>query len=615
MKRPAPLPVPARAARPAAGPRPLLDPDVAIGNARVEAMSASIVVGAAAAAASAFFLAAGLVFMGLAAPGRAFAWAFVLCFCALCNIALARLYRRAAPVGDRWRVWAYGITAINFCVGAALGWAPLGLAAGGPADAEFLILLTMLSCGAGSIPIFSPYLPAFLLFFAPAVLPYTIGIFYASDPVLHTIGPPLMLIWVVGIGGLGLRASRSFDQLVRLRLGAEQMAADLQRQKDVADAANRAKSSFLAAASHDLRQPVHALGLFVGALRGVAMAREGERLVTQIEASIHALDGLFTALLDISRLDAGVVEVQRRTFAIQPLVDRVCRDYVGEAQAKGVSLTRANSSAVIESDPVLVERILRNLVSNAVRYTDRGGVLVGCRRRGEAVTLQVCDTGIGIAEEHQPRVFQEYYQLGNPERDRAKGLGLGLAIVRRLADLMDCRLTLRSEPGRGSCFDLTLPLAKGPAEDDDHGRGDFPAASQRWLILVVDDEFAIREAMSSLLTSWGHRVVAARSADDAIAQLSPYPMRPDLMICDYRLPGEENGVDVIERLRSEYNETIPAMLVTGDTAPGRLADAEASGLLLLHKPVANSRLRAAMFNLIGASESEGADESDVTSLK
>ena len=316
MNSKAPRPALTHAIEPASGPELPVATAVAIGVARVDALFGSIVVGAAAAGAASTILAAGLVLMGLAEPGKASVWVSVLCFCALCNVGLERLYRRSQPVGDRWRIWAFGLTAINFCVGIGFGWAPVGLAAGAPIDAQLLILLATLSFAAGGIPVFSPYLPAFLLFFLPAVLPYTAASFFTADPVMHRLGPPLMLLWIGGMGALGFRANRTFEQLVMLRLGAEQMAADLQRQKDIADSANQAKSAFLAAASHDLRQPVHALGLFVGALRGVAMAPEGERLIAQIEASINALDGLFTALLDISRLDAGVVEAQFRPFAI-----------------------------------------------------------------------------------------------------------------------------------------------------------------------------------------------------------------------------------------------------------------------------------------------------------
>lgn len=484
---------------------------------------------------------------------------------------------------------------------------------GGHVDAQLGVLLVTLCMAAGAIPAFSPYLPAFIFFFLPATLPFTAATFFSADPLVHRLGPVLLPLFIGGMGGLGIRANRSFEQLVGLRIQTEEMAADLQRQKELAERANLAKSRFLAAASHDLRQPVHALGLFVGALRGVAMAPEGRRLIDQIEASIAAMHGLFNALLDISRLDAGVVAVQRRPFAIRSIVDRVCRDYAQDAQSKGVSLVWVDCAAIVDTDPALMDSILRNLVSNSVRYTERGRILVGCRRRGDAISAQVWDTGVGIPDDQQVQVFQEFHQLGNPERDRAKGLGLGLAIVRRLTDLLGCELKLRSKPGAGSCFEVFIPLARETAEE---ASADNPlGALGSRLIVVVDDEPAIREAMSGLLATWGHRVIAVGSGEEAIERLSTCPTRPDLLICDYRLRGEENGVAVIERLRLEYNETLPAMLITGDTAPARLAEAKASGLLLLHKPVSNGKLRAAIVNLIASGGKEVAADAETSLVK
>ena len=582
-----------------------------LGIAQIETLFGSIRVAAGAACVASVLLAGGLGSLGLLEPWTGFAWACYINVLGMCNILLRNAYYRSRSSADQWRALALGFTAINFAVGIGFGWAPLGLVIGGQIDAQLVTLLVTLGAAAGGIPVFSPYLPAFLFFFLPATLPFTAASLFSVDPVLHRLGPLLMLLFVGGIGGLGIRANRSFERLMSLRIRAEEMATDLQRQKEIAERANLAKSHFLAAASHDLRQPVHALGLFVGALQGVAMAPEGRRLIEQIEASVNAMDGLFTALLDISRLDAGVVAVQRRPFAIKSMLDRVCRDYAQEAEAKGVSLVYKDCAAVVDTDPMLLERILRNLVSNAVRYTNRGRIVVGCRRRGAAISLQVWDTGIGIRGDQQARVFQEYYQLGNPERDRAKGLGLGLAIVRRLTDLLGCELKLRSAPGRGSSFEVVIPLAREPAPAEP-SPGDPQRALTNQLIVVIDDESPIREATSNLLMHWGHRVIAVGSGDEAIERLSTCSTRPDLIICDYRLRGEENGVEVIERLRSEYNETLPAMLITGDTAPSRLAEAEASGLLLLHKPVSNGKLRAAIVNLIASGGKEGAPDAEAS---
>jgi two-component system, sensor histidine kinase len=406
--------------------------------------------------------------------------------------------------------------------------------------------------------------------------------------------------------------SRSFNanyaDALRLRFENLDLAEDLRKRNELVEQANLDKSRFLAAASHDLRQPIHALGLFVGALRTTILAPEALRLVEQIEASATAMDGLFSALLDISRLDAGVVEVRRQSFAIQPLLDRICRDYLEEAKAKSVAIEAQPCAAVVRSDPVLMERILRNLIANAVRYTAHGRVVVGCRRRSGSIRVEVWDTGPGIPYAQQDKVFQEYFQLENPERDRAKGLGLGLAIVRRLTDLLESELLLRSRPGRGSCFSVVMPLSRGAPEESEATPKRFAGTIKLPLVLVIDDEAAILDGMRTLLTSWGHGVVTAESGEEMLGRLAQNPLRPDLIICDYRLRGGENGIEIIDRLRSEYNEPIPAMLITGDTAENRLVEAQASGLLLLHKPVSNSKLRAAIANLAAASEAQEAAE-------
>jgi signal transduction histidine kinase/CheY-like chemotaxis protein len=433
-------------------------------------------------------------------------------------------------------------------------------------------------------------------FFLAATVPYTVVSVTASNPMQQATAL-MMALYIATVGALGVIASRNFKEMVRLRIQTSHLAQSLKVQKEIAERANVAKSNFLAAASHDLRQPVHAVGLFVGALRNVAMPPEGLHLVEQIETSMAAMDNLFSGILDISRLDAGVVDVYRKPFLIQPLLDRICRDHIEEASAKGVDLVTVRSRAVVYADPVLIERILRNLVSNAVRYTERGRVVVGCRR-GAALRIEVWDTGPGVPPDQRERIFQEYFQLGNPERDRAKGLGLGLAIVRRLTTLLGCELVLRSELGRGSCFSVAVPLA----DQADDVRDDDDEASAimfgRGLVLVIDDEVAIREAMAALLTGWGHDVVTAGSGEEILARVVEGVARPDLIICDYRLRAGETGIEVIDSLRSEYNATIPAMLITGDTAPDRLAEARASGLLLLHKPVPNGKLRAAVAHLM-----------------
>ncbi|MBY4722690.1 MULTISPECIES: ATP-binding protein [Burkholderia] len=396
-----------------------------------------------------------------------------------------------------------------------------------------------------------------------------------------------------------IRAQRIAE---RERQRAAQLAENFRRQKDLATEAVHVKSSFLAAASHDLRQPVHALSLFVGALRHVPMPADGTLLVDRIDQSVNAMDALFTAILDISRLDAGVVPVHRRPFAIGAVLERVCREVAADAHGKGLSLSYVRSTAVVDSDPVLIERIARNLLSNAVRYTDTGRIVVGCRRTRQHVRLQFLDTGRGIPADQQARVFDDYYQLRRRGDEPERGVGLGLAIVRRLAGLLDCPLTLRSEPGRGSCFELQLvrlDTAVQPGAAADEIAVDEATAAAH-LVVVIDDESAIRAGMSMLLERWGYQVVTAASVDDAIACLASYEVRPTLLICDLHLHGDQNGIAAIARIRDEYNAAIPAMLITGDTTARRPGRLKHGGFVLLHKPVPSDKLRAAMARLLHA---------------
>jgi len=409
----------------------------------------------------------------------------------------------------------------------------------------------------------------------------------------------LVGVFIVTMYGLARHANANFTQILRLSFEKQVLAEDLQQQKEVAEDANRSKSKFLAAASHDLRQPVHALGMFVGALSRHSMNDEMRRIVDHMEDSINATDGLFSSLLDISKLDAGVVQPQFETFRINPLLERICHEYSGAAQEKNLSLALCPCTAAVVSDQLLLERILRNLISNAIRYTDHGRILVGCRR-GRALSVQVWDTGHGIAANEQKKVFEEFYQVGNSERDRNKGLGLGLAIVKRLTVLLDHPVELISEVGKGSVFKLSLPIADIETDGGNPSMHSAAPGLRGGLILVVEDDPMVREAMRSLLTGWDNEVLVAGSGAEMLERAAECATRPDLILCDYRLRGEENGIDVIERLRAEYNEDIAAILITGDTASDRLQEARDSGFIVLNKPVARSKLRAAIGNAMHA---------------
>ena len=358
--------------------------------------------------------------------------------------------------------------------------------------------------------------------------------------------------------------------------------------------ANRAKSRFIAAASHDLRQPLHALGLFVDRLHGRVKAAERRAIVEQIDVAVGAMDELFNQLLDISKLDAGVLTPTISDFPIAHVLKRTESTFAATARKKGLSLRIVSNSAWVRSDSILLERILLNLVSNAVSYTASGGILVGCRRRGEQLRIEVWDSGPGIPKDQHQNIFAEFHQLGGPQHERRSGLGLGLAIVDRLRRLLDHQIELTSALGKGSRFSVIVPLVAAQALTAEPKPSVYAALGSisGKLIVVIDDDALVLDSMRGLLRSWGCDVVTAASAHVALAGLGERDRTPDLIISDYRLSDGQNGIEAIEKLREAFNLSIPAFLISGDTAPELLREARASGYHLLHKPVRPRALRA-----------------------
>lgn len=368
----------------------------------------------------------------------------------------------------------------------------------------------------------------------------------------------------------------------------------LHTKRDEAEQASQAKTRFLASASHDLRQPLHTISLLVGVLRRQAVAPDVGQLVEHIQASVSAMEALFVGLLDISRLDAGMSRPVLGDHALAELLQRVATSHGSEAARKGLQLRVAPTRSAVRTDAVLLERVLGNLVSNAIRYTERGKVLVGCRRRPGGIELQVWDTGAGIAPQQIPRLFEEFFQLDNPERDRTKGLGLGLAIVKRSLDLLEHAYTLRSTPGRGTCFSILLPAVEAPPVVPAHAEALVGGHITGAFIAVIDDEADTRRAMQALCRSWGAHVLTAASADACLTRLSEHLRDPDLILCDYRLRAGENGLTAVRRIREHIGHAVPAIIITGDIGAADLRRVAEAGLPLLHKPVGADRLLAAI---------------------
>ncbi|MFL6799068.1 MAG: NahK/ErcS family hybrid sensor histidine kinase/response regulator [Xanthobacteraceae bacterium] len=412
----------------------------------------------------------------------------------------------------------------------------------------------------------------------------------------------------IGRGDLDQRISiHSGDELEELGRQFNEMAGRLQDSYATLEAkveerthqlqlANEAKSRFLAAASHDLRQPLHALGLFVAQLQERTRADERKQIVAHMDAALSAMNELFNALLDISRLDAGVFKVELTSFPFARVLQRVSTTFVDAARERGLSLRVVPSAVWVQSDFVLLERILFNLVSNALRYTHAGRILVGCRRRGDRLRIEVWDTGIGIPPDQCQNIFSEFYRLGKTSSEQRGGLGLGLAIVDRLCRVLDHPVTVRSSVGKGSCFTVSVPLAEAAA---DTAAAIAPPArriarSSAGLIVVIDDDQLVLQGMGGLIRSWGCNVVTGESEDSVLAQLAALKRAPDLIISDYRLAGGSTGIDAINRLRRELANPVPAFLMSGDINAEPLREAQSHGYTLMHKPVDPTKLRAVL---------------------
>ena len=509
---------------------------------------------------------------------------------------------RNAPRRLRAAAWACRVSGLLWAVGVVVLWQPQ--------DAGAQLMLILLLIGVTSFALYSlnAYLPAFYGIFMPCVL--SVLAVNAFDWNQRSLFVALCAaLYIVTNAHFAKRLNATLLDSLRRRYQVETLAADLRMQKDVAEQANQAKSRFLAAASHDLRQPVHALSLFVGALGQRPLDAESRVLVGQVQGAVDAMGTMFNALLDVSQLDAGMVPVRQQALALLPLLQRIATDEGALADRKGLRLRLNAPALAVHSDGVLLERVLRNLVANAVNYTDRGGVLISARRRGDEVVVRIIDTGIGIAPDRQGEVFHELVQLHNPERDRNKGLGLGLAIVRRLVDLLHVPLALRSAPGRGTAFTLRL-LAVDPAElaslkavTSASAAVARPTAGE--LALVVDDDADIRAGMTQLLNGWGLRVISAEGLADLLPRLMGLQAPPCLLICDYRLRGGEDGLSVASALQDLFNDELPVILVTGDTSAERLRQASASGHVLLHKPASPLALQAAMAQALTVHAREG----------
>jgi len=516
----------------------------------------------------------------------ALAWYVFVLLAVSIRLFLWLAFRRAHPSPTEVAKWSKRFVATSLISGMAWGAGSIFLFAPDALVQQLTVAATVVCLAAGITASTLGSIQAIYAFLFAGVAPYAV-VFALQGTIFHGAIAFMILVFM-GVAILARGNARMFSELITLRL-------EIAEQRDLAEQANLAKSKFLASASHDLRQPLHAMTLLADALEGRLRDETDNKTLASLQDSLAAMRKLLNALLDISRLDAGIVEPRIRDVRLAPLFARLQSDFAPPARQKDIGWRCASTTLVVRSDPVLLEDILRNLITNAIRYTEHGAVSLSCRDDGGKVFIEVEDTGIGIAPEQQREIFREFLQLGNPERDAAKGLGLGLAIVERLAKLLEHRIELRSERGKGSCFTVILPLGYDAAVEETDvldaqlARGiDIAGMS----VLVIDDQPAGRDSMRILLERWHCKVNVADSEDTAVAAVRESASIPELIIADYRLRADRTGAQAIERLRSEFDKAIPALIVTGDTAPERLREAAASGAMLMHKPVPPGRLRA-----------------------
>ncbi|HEX6019495.1 MAG TPA: hybrid sensor histidine kinase/response regulator [Burkholderiaceae bacterium] len=551
-------------------------------------------------------------------------WATVFVLVIAARAWTAWSYSRAAPSDDAaslgWlRAWNAGTLASGALWGAA-AWLFYGR--GEPLHQLAMVLVIYAFC-VGSTPLLGWQRTIFFAYIGLSLVPTIVKVWQVGGPGSQGLAAVAVLILAMTVR-LGRNYRDSFGELVELKARAQRLAAQLRTETAVAEAArreaelaNRAKTQFFAAASHDLRQPLHALGLFAEALRqktapgGSAAPGPGVRpvgrddetiqLINSINGSVDALDGLFSELLDITKIDSGGVEARPTDFQLDEVFRKIKLHFEPIAFEKGLQLAVRGGHRHAYADPLLVERIVRNLTANAIRYTNDGGVLVCARSRGPKLLLQVWDSGVGIREGDRERVFDEFVQLHDAgvARDphQRKGLGLGLAIVRRLSALMGAPLTLRSQAGRGTVFTLELPLGRARPAAEPAARSSAPAGLtlERRLVVMIEDDPAVKSGLEVLLESWGASVISFDSlqACQRWAQAAePSMLEPDLIIADYRLESGHTGVEAIRALREMAGRAIPAIVVTGSVLSTHEREAGEHDFHLLVKPVVPGKLRA-----------------------
>jgi len=488
-----------------------------------------------------------------------------------------------AALETDWVIWRHRALLLTFglcCAIASQAWAQTSTAAS-TACVGALMLIGGLGVSSAAVDRTS------LLLWIGAALAVPTVLSFAAPSVHGRDAAWLLFICIIVILSLAGRVRRLVLRAGRVRQENDQLVAQLRHHVALVEAADNEKTRFLGAASHDLRQPMHALGLFAAALEKALRGNVHHAKVISMTRAVDALEDSFSAMLDVSKLDAGIVQPSVQTFPIRDVFRRLHMHCAGAAEEKGLLLRFKPGGKLVTSDPQLLERILSNLVHNAIRYTSEGGVIALARTRHNRTSLEVWDTGVGVTSDQLPQIFNEFYQVENQGRDRSKGLGMGLSIVKRLVLLLGYELEVTSTLGRGSVFRVLLP----PTQFEEMqsmvlGADTLPSPpDDDRTVLVIDDELAVRAGMNELLQGWGFTVLLAGTIDEARAAVLCHNGLIDVVVSDLRLANSEDGLQAIDEVRRTYGAPLPAILITGDTSPDEVKRAHASGHPVLFKPV------------------------------
>ena len=476
-----------------------------------------------------------------------------------------------------------------------ISWGILLLQILNPVSGNEMLLLSFILTGmiAGALLPLSCYLPAYFSFSMPMLVPFAINMF-SFEGVEFTSTGFLVITFLVSMLGFSILVNRNIIDSIKLRISNVDLLQDLKTQKVLADIANNEKSRFSAATSHDLRQPLYALDLYLGALRTELQYSKQFELLDKVQISSKTLADLLNALMDVSKLDSGGVTVNAKYFDLNGVLIAICLEYEQQAKDKRIVLKTDLDKATVNTDPVLLGRILRNLISNAVNHNQNCCVTVSTTLSSDKVKIDISDSGKGMTALEVENIFSEFYQLNNPERDRNKGLGLGLAIVKRLSNLLGITIEVDSNLGKGSRFSLTLDLAidkrKLPRVKKIDSVGNLDLAGL--FIIVIDDEKNVRDATKMLLRSWGCEVLSVGSKRELMSTLleDTYPT-PDLIISDYRLRDKKSGIDAVRAASDYFKVDIPVLIVTGDSSEEIVSEITASHYTLVLKPISSQMLR------------------------